>query len=66
MVRITNKRDLVTVLPPRECYAFEGLWLGMTCVILVLLGFKHTTGERHINVDGVWNTCAGACLIVLQ
>ncbi|KAG8687901.1 hypothetical protein FRC11_006408, partial [Ceratobasidium sp. 423] len=41
VVRITNKRDIVPVLPP------------------LLLGFKHTTGEKHINSDGVWNNCAG-------
>ncbi|KAJ1306644.1 hypothetical protein OPQ81_007639 [Rhizoctonia solani] len=41
VVRITNKRDLVPVLPP------------------LLLGFKHTTGEKHANTDGVWNSCAG-------
>ncbi|CAE6456166.1 unnamed protein product [Rhizoctonia solani] len=41
VVRITNKRDIVPVLPP------------------LLLGFKHTTGEKHINADGVWNNCAG-------
>ncbi|QRW16974.1 Lipase (class 3) [Rhizoctonia solani] len=41
VIRITNKRDIVPVLPP------------------LLLGFKHTTGEKHINIDGVWNSCAG-------
>ncbi|KAF8757993.1 Lipase (class 3) [Rhizoctonia solani] len=41
VTRITNKQDLVPVLPP------------------LLLGFRHTTGEEHINADGVWNNCAG-------
>ncbi|CUA70672.1 Lipase [Rhizoctonia solani] len=41
VVRITNKRDIVPVLPP------------------LLLGFKHTTGEKHRNTDDVWNNCAG-------
>ncbi|KAH7327652.1 alpha beta-hydrolase [Rhizoctonia solani] len=25
----------------------------------LLLGFKHTTGEKHLNTDNVWNSCAG-------
>ncbi|CAE6466602.1 hypothetical protein ACGC1H_003760 [Rhizoctonia solani] len=41
VVRITNKRDIVPVLPP------------------LLLGFMHTTGEKHQNTDNVWNSCAG-------
>ncbi|CAE6463472.1 unnamed protein product [Rhizoctonia solani] len=41
ITRITNKKDIVPVLPP------------------VSLGFRHTTGEEHINADGVWNSCAG-------
>ncbi|CAE7075164.1 unnamed protein product, partial [Rhizoctonia solani] len=41
VVRITNKRDIVPVLPP------------------LLLGFKHTTGEKHLNTNDVWNSCAG-------
>ncbi|CAE6373991.1 Lipase [Rhizoctonia solani AG-1 IB] len=41
LTRITNKRDLVPVLPP------------------ILLGFAHTTGEEHINADGVWYNCSG-------
>ncbi|CAE6446341.1 unnamed protein product [Rhizoctonia solani] len=41
VVRITNKRDIVPVLPP------------------LLLGFKHTSGEKHSNTDNVWNSCAG-------
>ncbi|KAH7335446.1 lipase [Rhizoctonia solani] len=25
----------------------------------LLLGFKHTTGEKHLNTDDAWNNCAG-------
>ncbi|CAE6466605.1 unnamed protein product [Rhizoctonia solani] len=41
MVRITNKRDPIPILPP------------------VVSGYMHTRGEKHINLKGVWNNCAG-------
>ncbi|KAG8712523.1 hypothetical protein FRC11_014930 [Ceratobasidium sp. 423] len=41
MVRITNKRDPIPILPP------------------IVSGYYHTLGEKHINLSGVWHSCAG-------
>ncbi|KAJ1306645.1 hypothetical protein OPQ81_007640 [Rhizoctonia solani] len=41
MVRITNKRDPIPILPP------------------IVSGYWHTSGEKHINLGGVWHSCAG-------
>jgi hypothetical protein len=63
LVRITNKRDLVPVVPPGE----SNMTFQCTNNVLnepsVLSSFRHTGGEKHINGQNVWNACSGKCVL---